>query len=321
VIIPNNFDLRTLQVFVMTADRGGMTQSARALKMTQSAVSQTISKLEDAIDVQLFDRTVRPIGLTTGGKILLERARQIIKDTHDTFRETQTLEQRKFVTLTLSMTGSMSAVLAAKLYASLRDVSSYWRIWAGLSPHHREEFLSHNIDIMVTTRNVMEDVANLERRVIFQEPYVMVFPKDYKGSVDIMDNARKLPFLRYSLHSALGLRIESQLNRLRLNFPRVIEFDNAPTHTMAVAEGAGWGITTPLCLLSTAEHLDHVQIHPLTRGQFSRRFDLIAREDSLGDMPLRIADEARRLLQTDCIPKIYDYAPWIEETFHWGGEV
>jgi len=65
VIIPNNFDLRTLQVFVMTADRGGMTQSARALKMTQSAVSQTISKLEDAIDVQLFDRTVRPIGLTT----------------------------------------------------------------------------------------------------------------------------------------------------------------------------------------------------------------------------------------------------------------
>jgi len=289
--------------------------------MTQSAVSQTIANLEHAIDVQLFDRTIRPIALTTGGEILLERARQIIKDTHDTFRETQTLEQRKLSMLTLSMTGSMSAVLATKLYKSLYEMSSYWRIWAGLSPHHREEFLSHNVDIMVTTRNVMEDVANLERRVIFQEPYVLIFPKDYKGSVDIMEGARTLPFLRYSMRSALGLRIESQLNRLRLKFPSVIEFDNAPTHTMAVTEGVGWGITTPLCLLSRAELLDHVQIHPLTRGQFSRRFDLIAREDSLGEIPLKIADEARRLLQTECIPRIYDYAPWVEEKFQWNGEV
>jgi len=317
MIIPNNFDLRSLQVFVMTADRGGMTQSARSLGMTQSAVSQTIASLEHAIDAQLFNRSVRPIALTTGGKILLERARQIIQDTHDTFRETQTLEQRKLATLTLSMTGSMSAVLAAKLYKTLHEMSSYWRIWAGLSPHHREEFLSHNIDIMVTTRNVMEDLADLERRVIFQEPYVLVFPKDYKGSVDIMDGERELPFLRYSMRSALGLRIEFQLNRLRLKFPGVIEFDNAPSHTMAVAEGVGWGITTPLCLLSTAELLDHVQIHPLTRGQFNRRFDLISREGSLGQMPLQIANEARRLLQTECIPKIYKTAPWIEEKFQW----
>jgi len=321
MIIPSNFDLRSLQVFVVTADKGGMTQSARVLKMTQSAVSQTIAGLEHAIDAQLFDRSVRPIALTTGGKILLERARQIIQDTEDTFRETQTLEHRKLASLTLSMTGSMSTVLGAKLYKSLNEMSSYWRIWAGLSPLHREEFLSHNIDIMITTRNVMEDVSNLERKVIFQEPYILVFPKSYKGSVDIMEGEKNLPFLRYSMRSALGLRIESQLNRLRLKFPQSLEFDNAPSHTMAVAEGIGWGITTPLCLLSTAELLDHVQIYPLTRGQFSRRFDLLAREDSLGDIPSKVADKARMLLRTECIPKIYDMAPWIEDKFQWDKDV
>ena len=321
MIIPSNFDLRSLQVFLVTAEKGGMTQSARVLKMTQSGVSQTIASLEQAINTQLFDRSVRPIGLTTSGKILLIRARQIIKDTQDTFRETQTLEQRKLATLTLSMTGSMSAVLGAKLYKSLHEMSSYWRIWAGLSPHHREEFLSHNIDIMMTTQNVMEDVSNLERKVIFQEPYVIIFPKDYNGSVDIMDEERKLPFLRYSMRSALGLRIESQLNRLRVKFPNVLEFDNAPSHTMAVAEGVGWGITTPLCLLSTAELLDYVQIHPLTRGQFNRRFDLISREDSLGQMPSTIANEARRILRTECMPRIYDKAPWIEDKFNWNEDI
>jgi len=57
--IPGNFDLRSLQVFVVTADQGGMTQSAKVLRMTQSAVSQIIAGLEDAIDTKLFDRTVR----------------------------------------------------------------------------------------------------------------------------------------------------------------------------------------------------------------------------------------------------------------------
>lgn len=320
--IPNNFDLRSLQVFVVTADQGGMTQSARVLRMTQSAVSQIIAGLENAVDTKLFDRTVRPIVLTAAGKILLERGRQIIRDTEETFRETQTLEQRKLAMLTIAMTDSMSAVLGAKLYKSLQDISSYWRIWAGLSPYHREEFLSHNIDIMVTTSNVMEDVAGLERQLIFQEPYVLVFPKDYKGSIDIMDGVRELPFLRYSLRSAMGLRIESQLNRLRLKFPDVVEFDGAQSHTMAVAEGAGWGITTPLCLLSKADLLDHVQVQPLTRGQFSRHFDLLSRENSLGSMPLQIANEARRLLQTECMIPLYDKIPWIEEKFNWNeGEV
>jgi len=41
--IPSNFDLRSLQVFVITADQGGMTQSAKVLRMTQSAVSQIMA--------------------------------------------------------------------------------------------------------------------------------------------------------------------------------------------------------------------------------------------------------------------------------------
>ena len=318
--IPNNFDLRSLQVFVVTADQGGMTQSARVLRMTQSAVSQIIAGLEDAVGTKLFDRSVRPIVLTAAGRILLERGRQIIRDTKETFRETQTLEQRKLAMLTMAMTDSMSAVLGAKLYKSMQGVSSYWRIWAGLSPYHREEFLSHNIDIIITTSNVMEDVAGLDRQLIFQEPYVLIFPKGYTGSVDIMDGVRELPFLRYSLRSAMGLRIESQLNRLRLKFPDIAEFDAAPSHTMAVAEGVGWGITTPLCLLQKTELLDHIEVHPLTRGQFSRHFDLISRENSLGQMPTKIADSARRILQTECMPILYDKIPWIENMFNWNVE-
>ncbi len=311
--IPNNFDLRSLQVFVITADQGGMTQSAKVLRMTQSAVSQIIAGLEDSVGVKLFDRSVRPIVLTSAGRILLERGRQILRDTKEAFRETRTLERRRLASLTIAMTDSMAAVLGSHLYETMNEVSSYWRFWSGLSPYHREEFLSHNIDLIIATSNVMEDVGGLNRFKVFQEPYVLIFPQNYKGSVELVDEDRDLPFLRISMRSAMGLRIERQLNRLRLKFPDVAEFDRAPAHTLAIAKGMGWGITTPLCLLESPELLAHVNIQPIKRGAFSRHFDLLSREDNLGEIPEKIAKEAHRILTHHCLPTLYDQVPWLEE--------
>lgn len=318
MIIPNSFDLKSLQVFVVTAEQGGMTKSAQVLELTQSAVSQTIANLENALDIPLFDRSVRPIALTPGGKILLARAWQIIQDTQDTFRETQNSEQRRLPSLTIAMTGSMSTVLSAKLYKSQQNLSTSWRIWAGLSPYHREEFLSHNIDIMIATQDVMDDVADLKRIHLFKEPFVLIFPKSYNGPVDLAAIDRDLPFLKFSMRSALGARITSQLTRMHLRYNSVLEFDNAPSLTTAVAEGLGWGITTPLCLLSKSDLIEHIQVYPIVWGEFYRQFDLLCREGSLGNLPDAIADEARRLLKEECLPKIYGAAPWIERDLGWG---
>jgi len=314
--IPSNFDLRSLQVFVVTADQGGMTQSAKVLRMTQSAVSQIIAGLEDSIGIKLFDRSVRPIVLTTAGRILLDRGRQILRDTKEAFRETQTMEQRRLASLTLAMTDSMAAVLGSRLYKEMKDVSGYWRFWSGLSPFHREEFLSHNIDVIIANSSVMEDIGGLSRYKVFHEPYVLIFPKDYEGPFEISDE-HNIPFLRLSLRSAMGLRIESQLNRLRLKFPDIAEFDRAPGHTHAGAEGMGWGITTPLCLMEKPDLLDRVQVHPIKRGAFSRHFDLLVREDSLGDVPSQIAETARRLLRDEIMPNLYGEIPWLEEKLQW----
>ena len=315
--IPSNFDLRSLQVFVVTAEQGGMTQSGKVLHLTQSAVSQIIAGLEDSLGVKLFDRSVRPIALTTAGRILLERGRQIIRDTKETLRETQTQERRRLASLTLAMTDSMAAVLGPHLYAEMKDLSGYWRLWSGLSPYHRDEFLSHNIDVILATSNVMEDLSGLVRHKVFQEPYILIFPKDYKGNMELHTGVKDIPFLRFSLRSAMGLRIERQLNRLRLRFPEVVEFDRGPAHSMAVAKGMGWGITTPLCLLEKPDMLDQIQIQPITRGAFSRHFDLIAREEYLGELPSEMAAMSRKILKETCLPMLYEREPWLEEKFRW----
>ena len=76
--LPPGFELGSIEVSMLTAELGGMTQSALHLGMTQSADSQTISKLETALGARLFDRTMRPLALTPSGKLLLQDGTRLL---------------------------------------------------------------------------------------------------------------------------------------------------------------------------------------------------------------------------------------------------
>ena len=71
----NDLDLNKLHVFVAVAELGGITAAARRLGRTRSAVSQSVSSLEGALGVALFDRVGKRMLLTRPGRLLHERAR------------------------------------------------------------------------------------------------------------------------------------------------------------------------------------------------------------------------------------------------------
>ena len=315
--LPSNFDLRALQVFIVTSEQGGMTQGAKVLGMTQSAVSQIIAGLEESIGSKLFDRTVRPIILTPAGNVLVNKGRKILADSQEAFREASTQDKKQLATITIAMPDSLAHVVGAPLYKTVRNVSSYLRFWAGISPYIREDFLSRKIDVVMTTTAVLEDIKDLERHQIFSEPYVMIFPKSYRGPTELTEVSRDFTLIRTSLRTAMGRRIESQINRLGLKFPETIEFDSPSAPLKAVAAGLGWAITTPLCLLHLPYIMDDLQIVPITRGQFNRHFSLIARENSLGAVPQNLADETRRLLRDECFNELYLKVPWLEGKMAW----
>ncbi|MBS3797540.1 LysR family transcriptional regulator [Pseudoalteromonas sp. BDTF-M6] len=68
---------RALQVFVKTVDAGNMSHAAAQLNMTASAVSQQITKLEQDIDLSLFNRNTRKLTLTEAGEIYYASAQQL----------------------------------------------------------------------------------------------------------------------------------------------------------------------------------------------------------------------------------------------------
>ena len=72
--------LEQLRVFIAVAERGHVTEGARALNLAQSAASHAIASLEARHDIRLFDRIGRRIVLTEAGRALLAEARRILAE-------------------------------------------------------------------------------------------------------------------------------------------------------------------------------------------------------------------------------------------------
>ncbi len=70
--------LEQLRIFVAVADRQHVTRAARALNLTQSAVSSAVTSLEGRHGVALFDRVGRNIVLNQAGEAFLVEARSVL---------------------------------------------------------------------------------------------------------------------------------------------------------------------------------------------------------------------------------------------------
>ena len=63
-----------LEVFLVVCETRSFSLAARKLALTQSAVSKKVLRLENTLGVDLFNRTKRPIELTTEGTVLMNEA-------------------------------------------------------------------------------------------------------------------------------------------------------------------------------------------------------------------------------------------------------
>src|SRR4051812_27174548 len=71
-------DLKLLTTFREVAVRGSFSDAAVALDFTQPAVSQHISRLEQALGVRVLERSARGVNLTPAGEVLVRHASQLL---------------------------------------------------------------------------------------------------------------------------------------------------------------------------------------------------------------------------------------------------
>jgi DNA-binding transcriptional LysR family regulator len=111
-------DLYQLEAFVAVAQERSFSRAALRLHRTQSAISQTIGKLEDTLGEKVFERSSRDGTLTAAGKVLLEYAEELLnlrERAQDAITELRSLHEGKLTVAANEFT-SLCLLPALHLY-------------------------------------------------------------------------------------------------------------------------------------------------------------------------------------------------------------
>src|SRR5688572_19942525 len=72
-----------MEAFVRSVELGGFSAAARELRLTPSALSKLVTRLERALGVRLLNRTTRQLLPTAEGELFLSRCRRILAELED----------------------------------------------------------------------------------------------------------------------------------------------------------------------------------------------------------------------------------------------
>jgi DNA-binding transcriptional LysR family regulator len=89
--IGNRIRLRDLHVLLAVAECGSMSKAAIRLAISHPVVSKTVSDLEQALGVRLFDRNSRGVELTAYGRVLLNCGNVVFDEMRQGLRQIQFL--------------------------------------------------------------------------------------------------------------------------------------------------------------------------------------------------------------------------------------
>lgn len=294
------FDLRMLEIFLAVCDAGSMSGAARALRITQPAVSQAIAELEARTGVTLLDRAVRPLGLTPAGGVLRQQAGALLAEARRIAPMLRDTEHRRLALLRVGLVDSLMRLLATRVAAHLATRADQVAVLSGLTAAHASALLTRELDLFIGA-DAAEDVAGLERWPLITERYVLLLPPGAPPPATLGALARlgaTLPLVRFSARSQTGSELARHLRRLALALPGCHAFDTPHGVAAMVAEGAGMAIATPLCVHEAALPAGALQVVPLPGPALTRTLTLVARRHELGALPRGLATAAAAVLAT-----------------------
>jgi DNA-binding transcriptional LysR family regulator len=168
-------DISQLEVFLAVARERRFSRAAEKLFRTQSAVSQTIRKLEDELGESLFDRSSREGVLTDAGKVLLEYAEKLINlrtEATESLTELRELQKGKLVIAA----NELNILYLLPLLAEFRRLHPMIKIAVerALGSHIPDDVLQHSVEFGLLSYEPQE--PSLHSIVVFHDELVFVVP-------------------------------------------------------------------------------------------------------------------------------------------------
>ncbi|TNJ45825.1 hydrogen peroxide-inducible genes activator [Tamlana fucoidanivorans] len=169
-----------LYYVLAVAENQNFTKAAEKCFVTQPTLSMQIQKLEDQLDVQIFDRSKKPIELTEVGKKIVTQARNIV---NESYRIQDIVDQQKGFIGGEFKLGIIPTIMPTLLPMFLKTfIKKHPKVKLKIEELTTEEIITRikegHLDAAIAATPLEDE--NIKERVLYFEPFVSYIPKGHK---------------------------------------------------------------------------------------------------------------------------------------------
>ena len=169
-----------LRYVLAVAEHKNFTKAAEKVFVTQPTLSMQIQKLEDELDILIFDRSKKPIELTEVGNKLVEQARNIVNESE---RIQDIVDQQKGFIGGEFKLGVIPTVMPTLLPMFLHTfIKKYPKIKLRIEELPTETIIERlqdgHLDAAIAATPL--ELENIKEKVLYYEPFVGYIPENHR---------------------------------------------------------------------------------------------------------------------------------------------
>jgi DNA-binding transcriptional LysR family regulator len=272
-------ELSQLEVFLAVARERRFSRAAEKLYRTQSAVSQTIRKLEDELGEPLFDRSSREGVLTDAGQVLFEYAEKLLnlrRDAQESLTELRELQKGKLAIAANEFT----SLYLLPVLAEFRRLHPMIKIMVQRSLGSRtpDQVLQHSAELGVISYKP-ED-ASLHSVVAYLDELVLVVPPKHPLAAGTEISIRQLgaeSFVAHIVASPYREKVLQTFQKYKTPLHMDVELPTLQAIKQFVALGNGVALMPEISVETEVVRGELVQV-PVRELRIQRKLRLIYRK-------------------------------------------
>jgi LysR family hydrogen peroxide-inducible transcriptional activator len=297
---PHRPTIRQIRYFLAVADASSFRRAAERLRVSQPSVTQQVLALEEAFDVQLFERSRAGTTLSPAARELLPGARRVLEEFQGLCDQVESLSRGPSGTYRLGVTPTLGPYLLPHI---LPDIH---RHYAAVKLYVREDvprnleagLLAGDHDLILTALPIDED--RLTVVPLLHEPLKLVMSAEHrlakKRRIDRRDLAGE-SILTIEEHHHFHRQIQELSDRLGAHVLRDYEGTSLDTLRQMVVMGMGIAFLPALYVRSEIHRRRELRVTSV-HGEDMHRTHAFAWRGSSPARPLfeQLASEVRMLI-------------------------
>ena len=187
-------DLRYLEYIIEIAKCQSISRAAEVLCITQSTLSQYLSKLESEIGVKLFDRQRNGMMLTPAGTLYVDTAKRMIEEKNELYNQIADIAKGQTGSFSVGITPHWGSMVISQI------IGRFTAVYPGVTIKIKEDTAEPLIrslqdgSLDMAIMHMVDNTSVMEGSLLLQtEPLVMALPEAWVKDIPLQEAGSPFP--------------------------------------------------------------------------------------------------------------------------------